>query len=126
MINRKDGFYWVRRQGGGWIIAEWDSRDNLWFLHGNEEYYRDTDFVEINAAQIELSTQNDCVQQSTKIVGEGEGALRDALKPFAFMVMDDDGFESTQALWECIYRDRVQDWFAYEDFDAARQVLKKT
>jgi len=38
---RSNGFYWVRRDGRGWIIGEWRSVDRAWFftgeLHGIQE-----------------------------------------------------------------------------------------
>lgn len=49
--------------------------------------------------------------------------LIEALRPFAFVGQDDP--KDTQAVWEMIYRDRVQDWFSYEDFERARAILTK-
>jgi len=47
--------------------------------------------------------------------------LVEALEAFAFVGEDDP--KDTQAVWEMIYRDRVQDWFSYEDFERARDLL---
>lgn len=47
--------------------------------------------------------------------------LVEAMEAFAFVGEDDP--KDTQAVWEMIYRDRVQDWFSYEDFERARDVL---
>ncbi len=53
--------------------------------------------------------------------------LRAALAPFAFLDMckneDEDALLATQDVWETIYRDRVQDWIAFEDIEAARAAL---
>lgn len=67
--------------------------------------------------------------------GEEAAALRDmlntradshhrlvgVLEAFAFVGEDDP--KDTQAVWEMIYRDRVQDWFSYENFERARDLL---
>ena len=47
--------------------------------------------------------------------------LVEALEAFAFV--GEDHPKDTQAVWEMIYRDRVQDWFSYEDFERARDLL---
>lgn len=52
-MDRKNGFYWIRRSGGDWIVAEWDERDRLWYLAGNEEQYVDSDFIEIDEKILE-------------------------------------------------------------------------
>ena len=51
----------------------------------------------------------------------GVAKMREALRAFAFV--GEDCPKGTQAVWEMIYRDRVQDWFSYEDFEAARAAL---
>ena len=51
--------------------------------------------------------------------------LRQALEPFAFREMEkDEGLADIQYVWETIYSDRVQDWFSYEDIEAARAALE--
>jgi len=42
---------------------------------------------------------------------------------FADMGCDDGHPKTTQEVWEIISRDRVQDWFSFEDLDAARRLL---
>lgn len=49
-------------------------------------------------------------------------ALEKALEPFAFLDPDNPD-RTTQEFWEMIYRDRVQDWYDYEDIAAARAAL---
>lgn len=48
-------------------------------------------------------------------------ALREALKPFAFI--DEDCPKTDQQVWEMIYADRVRDWFGFEDIAQARQII---
>lgn len=57
---------------------------------------------------------------------EAENAkLRASLEPFAFREMEkDEGLADTQYVWETIHSDRVQDWFSYEEIEAARAALK--
>ena len=54
--------------------------------------------------------------------------LREVAAPFAFLDMgrdEDEGVPfTTQEVWETVYRDRVQDWFSFEEIDALRQALK--
>ena len=48
------------------------------------------------------------------------------LKPFAFLEMEkDEGLADSQYVWETIYNDRVQDWFAFDEIDDARAFLGK-
>jgi hypothetical protein len=56
-------------------------------------------------------------------------AARAALGNLCFPDMGEDEDEGvrweTQEVWQTIYRDRVQDWFSYEDLDAAREALAR-
>lgn len=67
----------------------------------------------------------DLVAASAATVAE----LREALGALAFIDMGKDEDENapftTQEVWETIYRDRVQDWFSFEDFETARALLAK-
>jgi hypothetical protein len=59
MINRKDGFYRVKRNGK-WIIAEYLNLiqyPSAWFLTGNEELFYDTDFEKINENIINVENE---------------------------------------------------------------------
>ena len=55
------------------------------------------------------------------------GEVGDKMEALCFADMGKDEDEgvvwTTQEVWETIYRDRVQDWFSFEDLDAARTTL---
>lgn len=51
-------------------------------------------------------------------------ALAGALEPFAFLEMEkNEGPADAQYVWECIYNNRVQDWFSFDEIDLARAAL---
>lgn len=58
---------------------------------------------------------------------EREARLESALGALCFIDMGKDEDEgvayTTQEVWEIIHRDRVQDWFSFEDLDEARAAL---
>lgn len=49
-MKRKEGFYWVKINETGWIIAEFDS--NSWVLCGTDFFYSDHDFIQIDENRI--------------------------------------------------------------------------
>jgi len=61
-------------------------------------------------------------KDAVKAVTDRIDALEKALEPFAFLDPDNPD-RTTQEFWEMIYRDRVQDWYDYEDIAAARAAL---
>lgn len=91
---------------------------------GTDRYVTGIPWAEANApesgAMLSYGEAHAMAQRIVQAVNSHH-RLVEALEPFAFV--GEDGPKDTQAVWEMIYRDRVQDWFSYEDFERARDVL---
>jgi hypothetical protein len=72
------------------------------------------------------ATADQAAARITKLEAEN-ARLREALGPLAFIDMGKDEDEAaaftTQDVWAIIHRDRVQDWFSFEELDEARAAL---
>jgi len=62
-VPRASGFYWVKTEHEGWIVAQWYVRpENLggggcWFLPGLATSFADGVFIEINQRRITRAIQ---------------------------------------------------------------------
>ena len=50
VVDRKEGYYWVRLKEGYWIIAEWESEQ--WWTIVSDDVFLDKHFEEIDERQI--------------------------------------------------------------------------
>ena len=48
----KDGFYWIRNEGGGLEVAEWDESAGLWFTTKAGQV--DPEKVEVTGERLDL------------------------------------------------------------------------
>lgn len=98
-------------------IVHWDGfKQQYWSAaNGNQRQ------IEANATLIVELVNN--LPAILRALRERDQAV-EALEPFAFREMEKDyGLADTQYIWETIYSDRVQDWFSYEEIEAARATL---
>lgn len=100
-----------------WVANDKHSGANPWRIENDEGVYANGGWIIAECMGPDAKANADLIVQAVN----SHHRLIEALEAFAFVGEDDP--KDTQAVWEMIYRDRVQDWFSYEDFERARDLL---